>query len=99
MLFRSVLGAEIKVPTLRGPERLRIPEGTQTGSVFRIRGKGLPNLEGRGQGDLYATVHVAIPTQLSREQRRLMEMLMGSLRVENKPLQRRAYDKVKDIFG
>ncbi len=96
---QAALGTEIKVPTLRGEERLRIPEGTQPGSVFRIRGKGLPNLDGRGIGDLYVTVHVVIPTHLSREQRRLMDMLSGTSRVENKPIQRRVSDKVKDIFG
>ncbi len=96
---QAVLGTEIRVPTLRGFERLRIPEGTQTGSVFRIRGKGLPILEGRGQGDLYVSVTVVIPTRLSREQRHLMESLLGSLQVENTPVQRRVRDKVKDIFG
>jgi molecular chaperone DnaJ len=96
---QAVLGTELKVPTLRGHERLRIPEGTQTGSVFRIRGKGLPSLDGRGQGDLYVNVGVVIPTKLSREQRRLVEALLVSLQVENKPVQRRMYDKVKDIFG
>lgn len=96
---QAVLGAEIKVPTLRGEERLHIPEGTQTGSVFRVRGRGFPNLEGRGQGDLYVIVHVVMPAQITREQRRLFESLMGSLRVENRPLQRRGREKVKDIFG
>lgn len=96
---QAVLGAEIKVPTLRGQERLRIPEGTQTGSVFRLRGKGVPNLDGRGQGDLYVSVQVVIPARLSREQRRLFDSLMASLAVENKPQQRRVSDKVKDIFG
>jgi molecular chaperone DnaJ len=96
---QAALGTEIKVPTLHGHERLRIPEGTQTGSVFRVRGMGLPNLEGRGQGDLYISVHVVVPTHLTREQRRLLEMLQGSTRIENKPLQRRVAEKVKDIFG
>jgi molecular chaperone DnaJ len=98
-ISQAVLGTELKVPTLRGFERLRIPEGTQTGSVFRIRGKGLPILEGRGQGDLYVSVGVVIPSKLSREQRRLFESMMVSLQVENKPVQRRIHDKVKDIFG
>jgi molecular chaperone DnaJ len=96
---QAALGTEIRVPTLRGDERLRIPEGTQTGTVFRVRGMGLPNLEGRGQGDLYISVHVVTPTHLTREQRRLMEMLHGSTRIENKPLQRRAAEKMKDIYG
>jgi molecular chaperone DnaJ len=96
---QAVLGTEIKVPTLRGTERLKIPEGTQTGSVFRIRGKGLPNLDGRGQGDLYVNIAVVTPTKLSREQRRLVESLMMSLQLDNKPIQRRVYDRVKDVFG
>lgn len=98
-IAQAALGTEIKVPTLRGEERLRIPEGTQTGSVFRIRGMGLPNLEGRGQGDLYISVHMVTPAHLTREQRRLMEMLYNSTRIENKPVQRRVTEKVKDIFG
>jgi molecular chaperone DnaJ len=96
---QAALGTELNVPTLRGHQRLRVPEGTQTGSVFCLRGKGLPNLDGRGQGDLYASVHVVIPSRLSREQRRLLEALMDSLQVENKPVQRRLHEKVKDIFG
>jgi molecular chaperone DnaJ len=96
---QASLGAEIKVPTLKGEERVRIPEGTQTGSVFRIRNKGLPSLESRGQGDLYVSVHVVTPAQLTREQRRLIEMLYESTRVENKPVHRRVTEKVKDIFG
>lgn len=96
---QSALGTEIKVPTLRGVERLEVPEGTQSGSVFRIRGKGLPSLDGRGQGDLYVMIHVIVPSRLTREQRRLLEMLGVSLRVDNKPLERRVAEKVKDIFG
>jgi molecular chaperone DnaJ len=96
---QAALGAEIKVPTLRGRERLRIPEGTQTGSVFRVRGKGLPGLDGHGQGDLYVTVQVVIPKPLTREQRRLLENLMGTAPPDNRPIQRRFSGRVKDIFG
>jgi molecular chaperone DnaJ len=98
-ITQAALGTEISAPTLQGKEGLRIPEGTQTGSVFRVRGKGLPSLEGRGQGDLYISIHVVIPTHMSREQRRLLEMLQDSTRVENKPIQRRVAERVKDIFG
>ncbi len=96
---QAALGTEIKVPTLRGQERLKIPEGTQTASVFRLRGMGLPSLDGGGQGDLYVMVHVVVPTRLSREQRRLLELLGASARVENKPLERRAGGRVKNMFG
>jgi molecular chaperone DnaJ len=98
-ISQASLGAEIPVPTLRGQERLRIPEGTQNGSVFRLRGLGMPILEGRGHGDLYVTVFVVTPTRLSREHRRWLEILAPHVRVDNKPLERRAAEKVKDIFG
>jgi molecular chaperone DnaJ len=93
------LGADVMVPTLRGEERLRIPEGTQSGSVFRLRGLGMPTLEGRGHGDLYISVFVVTPTRLSRDHRRWLEILAPFIRVDNHPLERRAAEKVKDIFG
>jgi molecular chaperone DnaJ len=98
-ISQAALGTELKVATLRDTERLRIPEGTQSGSVFRVQRRGMPSLDGRGPGDLYVTVYVVTPTRLSREQRRLFEMLGPGVRVENKPLERRAAEKVKDIFG
>jgi len=98
-IAQASLGAEIVIPTLRGEERLRIPEGTQSGSVFRIRGQGMPRLEGRGAGDLFITVFVVTPTRLTRDHRRWLEILAPFVRVDNKPLERRAAEKVKDIFG
>jgi molecular chaperone DnaJ len=88
------------MPTLKGEEDFEIPEGTQSGQIFRQKGKGLPNPHG-GKGDLYANIHVVIPSKLSREQRRLFEQLDQSLKVENKPVERSSsfFDKVKDIFG
>ncbi len=96
---QAALGAEISVPTLDGTQKLRIPEGTQPGAVFRLRGKGMPSLNGRGRGDLYVAVEVVIPTRLRGEQRRLFEMLAPSVRVENKPLSRSAGEKARDVFG
>ena len=87
------------MPALRGEERLRIPEGTQSGSVFRLRGLGMPTLEGRGHGDLYISVFVVTPTRLSRDHRRWLEILAPFVRVDNHPMERRAAEKVKDIFG
>jgi len=86
------------VPLLKGEERLRIPEGTQSESVFRLRGKGVPSVDGRGHGDLFVKVHVVIPQRLSREQRRLLESLAESLKVDNKPLVKRAAEKVRSFF-
>lgn len=94
---QAALGAELAVPTLDGDERLRVAEGTQSGSMFRIKGKGMPVLGGRGRGDLYVAINVITPTNLSREQRRLLEELAG-LEV-NGNQDRGIVDKVKDIFG
>ncbi len=95
---QAALGADVMVKTLiDGEERLKIPTGTQTGTVFRLRGKGMPALGGRGRGDLFVSVTVITPTTLTREQRRLLEQLAE---VENKDLESKGLvDKVRDIFG
>jgi molecular chaperone DnaJ len=100
-IAQATLGAELPVPGLIGEERLKIPEGTQSGAVFRIKGHGLPDPRGGGKGDLYYHVRVLTPSKLSREQRKLMEQLGATLKVENKPAERGSsiFDKVKDIFG
>jgi len=99
-ITQAALGATIRVPTLHGDEELRIPEGTQSGQIFRLKGKGLPNPQG-GRGEFYVVVRVDIPAKVSREQRRLLEQLGQSLKVENKPVERTSsfFDKIKDIFG
>ncbi len=98
-ISQAALGADIIVPTLWGDERLRIPEGTQSGTVFRKRDLGMPSLEGRGRGDLYVSVFVVTPARLSREHKRWLEMLAPFVRLDNQPLERRAAEKVKDVFG
>src|SRR5258705_1841919 len=94
---QAALGSEIFVKTLDGEEKLKIPLGTQTGTAFRLKGKGMPPLGGRGRGDLYVSVTLVTPTSLTREQRRLLEQLAE---VENKDLEdKELVDKVRDIFG
>ena len=94
---QAALGADIMVKTLDADEKLKIPMGTQTGTVFRLRGKGMPALGGRGRGDLFVSVTVMTPTSLTREQRKLLEQLAD---VENKDLEDKGLvDKVRDIFG
>ncbi|HET6973908.1 MAG TPA: molecular chaperone DnaJ [Pyrinomonadaceae bacterium] len=95
---QAALGAEVMVKTLIDKEeKLKIPMGTQTGTVFRLRGKGMPALGGRGRGDLFVSVTLITPTTLTREQRRLLEQLAE---VENKDLESKGLvDKVRDIFG
>lgn len=94
---QAALGAQVTVPTLDGEETLNIAEGTQGGSMFRLKGKGMPVLGGRGRGDLYVGVNVITPTNLSREQRKLLEDL-ATLEA-NGHQDRRIVDKVKDIFS
>jgi molecular chaperone DnaJ len=90
-------GRDIMVKTLDGDEKLKVPMGTQTGTVFRLKGKGMPQLGGRGKGDLFVSVSVITPTSLTREQRKLLEQLAE---VENKDLEDKGLvDKVRDIFG
>ncbi len=94
---QAALGAEISVSTLDGQQQLKIPTGTQTGTVFRLKGQGVPVLGGRGRGDLFVSVTVVTPTTLTREQKRLLEQLAD---VETKDLEDKGLmDKVRDIFG
>ena len=94
---QAALGADVEVPTLNGDESLKIPAGTQTGTVFRVRGQGMPVLGGRGKGDLFVSVSVITPTSLTREQRKLLEQLS---RIESNDLEdKKLVDKVRDIFG
>jgi molecular chaperone DnaJ len=103
-----VLGGTIAVPTLGGSETINVPKGTPTEARFRLRSKGLPRVSGRGQGDLYVTVRVEVPTSLSHEQKSLIAKLdktmphgtaepirPDSAREEERPF----FDRVKDIFG
>jgi molecular chaperone DnaJ len=100
-IAQASLGTELQVPGLNGEEKLKIPEGTQSGAVFRLKGRGLADPRGGGKGDLYYHVRVLTPTRLTRDQRKLIEQLGATLKVENKPADRNSsiFDKVKDIFG
>ena len=101
------LGGSIDVPTLDGTESFKVPEGTQSGSVFRLRGKGMPDVSGRGRGDLFFTVQAVTPKKLNKEQRAALEQLGRTLPKEKfEPVARNAeedeknlFEKVKDIFG
>jgi molecular chaperone DnaJ len=94
---QAALGAETTVQTLEGQENLKVPAGTQTGTVFRLKGHGMPVLGGRGRGDLFVSVTVVTPTTLTREQRKLLEQLA---QIEETDLTDKGLmDKVRDIFG
>ncbi|HXM20558.1 MAG TPA: molecular chaperone DnaJ [Terriglobales bacterium] len=96
---QAALGTEIRVPTLEGEHTLKVPDGTQSGTTMRIRGKGVPVLNGHGKGDLFVEVRVQTPGKLNKRQRELLQELEGMTRVENKPQRRTLLGKVKDIFG
>jgi molecular chaperone DnaJ len=96
---QAALGAEISVPTLEGEHVLKVPDGTQSGTTLRIRGKGVPVLNGHGKGDLFVEVRVQTPGKLNKRQRELLQELEGMTRVENRPQRRTLLGKVKDIFG
>jgi molecular chaperone DnaJ len=106
MPFPTVaLGGEISVPTLDGRETLHVPAGTQGGARFKIRGKGMPNVSGRGHGDLHVIARVAVPKKLTKDQKRLLEELAKTMPAERieadgedaseKPF----FERVKDMFG
>jgi len=100
------LGGEIRVPTLDGDEVVRVPEGTDTGTVLRLRGKGMPNISGRGRGDLHVVVQVTTPRRLTKEQKKLLEQLAETLpaqqtepKAQSDDHERSVFERVKDIFS
>jgi molecular chaperone DnaJ len=98
-ISQAALGTEITIPVLDGEHKLHIPEGTQSGTVLRVRGKGLASIRGGGKGDLHVQVRVQTPTKLNKRQRELLAELAGTTTVENKPEPRSLFEKVKEIFG
>ncbi len=89
---QAVLGATLEIPTIDGQVKYDIPEGTQTGTVFRLRGKGIPVLNGRGRGDQYVTVAIETPRNLNREQKDALKKFSETLGESN-------YEKRKSFFG
>src|SRR5208282_636934 len=96
---QAALGTEIMVPMLEGEHRLKVPEGTQSGTSFRIRSKGVPVLNGHGKGDLYVEVRIQTPGKLGKRQRELLAELGQLSPVENKPQSRSLLGRVKDMFA
>jgi molecular chaperone DnaJ len=95
---QAALGTMLDVPTLDGPTKLKIPPGTQTGKVFRLRGKGIPSLQGGGRGDEHVRVFVETPTHLSKEQRELLEKFAEISGEETNPQTRSFWEKVADLL-
>lgn len=102
------LGGSIKVPTITGgDETVAIPEGTAAGTAFRLRGKGMPHVSGRGRGDLYVVTTVRVPQKLTREQKQALQQLAQTFPEDGSPAvtsgveagDRPFFERVKDIFG
>ena len=95
---QAALGASIEVLTFDGLRTVKVPEGSQPGTRLRLKGLGVPHVNGSGRGDLFVHLEVRIPSKLTREQRKLFEQLRELLPVENEP-STGLFDKVKDYFG
>ena len=95
----AALGGEINVPTLDGKASLKVPAGTQSGTVFKLRGKGMPHLRGSGHGQLLVRVAVEVPTKLTAEQRRKLEEFSASCGDQNTPITKGFLERAKEFFS
>ena len=94
---QAALGATIEVPTLDGKVRYNVPEGTQTGTTFRLRGKGIPYVGYKTRGDQFVTVVVETPTKLTKEQRELLRKLEDDSSEDATPKRKSFFEKLKDL--
>jgi molecular chaperone DnaJ len=94
----AALGGEVDVPTLEGKANLKVPAGTQSGQIFKLRGKGIVNVNGRERGDLLARLIVEVPTRLNAEQRQKLEEFAGLCGEENTPMRKSFFERAKEFF-
>ena len=95
---QAALGAEVEVPTLDGPEEMKIPAGTQPGDVFRLRGRGMPDPRSRSLGDLLVQVNLEVPKTLSEKQQQLLRELAKEEHANVSPQRKSFFDKLRDYF-
>ncbi|HEX3628213.1 MAG TPA: molecular chaperone DnaJ [Verrucomicrobiae bacterium] len=95
---QAVLGSEIEVPTLEGKAVIKIPAGTQPGAVFRVKGKGVKNLQGYGHGDLHARIQVEVPTRLNHEQKTKLQEFAALCDGRETPITQSFFEKAKKFF-
>ncbi len=95
---QAALGAEVEVPTLTGRARINIPAGTQNGTIFRLKGRGVKNVQGYGQGDLHVRVVVEVPTSMNSAQRRKLEEFAELCDASVNPKIKSFFDKAKEFF-
>jgi len=94
----AALGGELDVPTLEGKAHLKVPAGTQSGQIFKLRGKGIVNVNGRERGDLLARLIVEVPTRLNAEQRQKLEEFAALCGEENTPMRKSFFERAKEFF-
>jgi molecular chaperone DnaJ len=94
----AALGGEIDVPTLEGRAHLKVPAGTQSGQMFKLRGKGITNVNGRGRGALFARLIVEVPSHLDAQQRRKLEEFAALCGDENTPLRKSFFERAREFF-
>ncbi|HPC62409.1 MAG TPA: DnaJ C-terminal domain-containing protein, partial [Verrucomicrobiota bacterium] len=95
---QAALGAEIQVPTLDGSASVRIPPGTQPGTVFRLKGKGVRNIQGYGQGDLHVRINVEVPSRLTAAQKAKLEEFAELCNGHENPISQSFLEKAKKLF-
>jgi molecular chaperone DnaJ len=95
---QATLGTEIDVPTLTGKASLKLPAGTQPGTVFRLKGKGVKNIQGYGHGDLHVRINIEVPTQLSAAQRTKLEEFAQLCNGNESPISQSFFEKAKKLF-
>ncbi len=93
----SALGGSIEVPTLQGKLKIKVPAGTQTAKLFRLRGKGMPDPRGRAAGDLHVEIQVVVPKKLSEEHRELLLQLAEYEEAEVHPNQKNWFERLKEF--
>lgn len=99
-IAQAALGDKVTIPTLEGEETISIPAGTQTGRIFRLRGRGVPHLRRSGRGDLLMVVQVVVPSELDDKQRELFQELGKTLGKEVIPQRERGFmDRLRDVFS
>lgn len=99
----AALGTQVEVPTIDGKVRVKIPEGTQSGHIMRLKGKGLPGLNTYGKGDEIIQVNIWVPKQLNSEEKKLLEKIRTSKNfqpdvIETKK-EKHFFDKMRNLFG
>ncbi|MEY2479608.1 MAG: molecular chaperone DnaJ [Verrucomicrobiota bacterium] len=94
----AALGGEVAVPTLEGKANVKVPAGTQSGQMFKLRGKGVRNVNGRERGDLFARLIVEVPTRLNAEQRQKLSEFASLTREENTPMRKSFFERAKEFF-